>query len=316
MLLLGGCASTIVAASNDETGRRPFTNAPLAVPPGPAGGVPSGRYGVGPLDVLTLRIPSLEKAREVSTFDVEVDAGGSIDVPFVGSVSVTGKPVNEIRAVVMERLGVYLVKPQVTITVKEYRSHPLSVFGAVEKSGTFYLQKDSVTLTEALSMAGGLSQLAGTRAFVVRPSERGATTAVGTEIDLVALLSRADAARDIVLPAHSSVNVLPAVDFYVTGYVPHPGNFPFRRPLTVTQAVSLAGGVDERVGSPSSVVLKRPTAKGIETVDVDLESIASGGEPDLAVLPGDTVQVNRSFLKAVIDVLDKLGSHMGASYAF
>jgi polysaccharide export outer membrane protein len=200
--------------------------------------------------------------------------------------------------------------------VKDFRSRPISVIGAVEKGGTFYLQKDSVTLTEAISLAGGLSQLAGTHVFVVRPAEGDASSATGVEIDLVALLVNSDEALDISIPAHSSVHVRPAEDFYVTGYVPHPGSFPFRRPLTITQAVSLAGGVDERVGSPSTVVLKRPTAKGIQTVDVDLESVASGEQPDLPVLAGDTVQVNRSFLKALADVLEKVASHVGANYGF
>ena len=67
----------------------------------------------------------------------------------------------KIRALAIEPLGTnYLVTPQMTVTMKEYRSRPISVLGNVQRGGVFLLQKNFVTLTAALSLAGGLSERA------------------------------------------------------------------------------------------------------------------------------------------------------------
>jgi polysaccharide export outer membrane protein len=234
-------------------------------------------------------------------------------MPLAGTLHVAGKTVAEIRALATQRLGDnYLVNPQISVTMKDYLSRPIAVLGAVEKGGVFYIRKNFVTVTEALSLAGGLNEKAGTTAVVIEPQLQGPPKR--TEISIVDLVLKADPSNNIPIGPHATITVLPAEDFYIVGYVPRPGNFPFHRPLTVTQAVGLAGGVDER-GSLEVVEIKRPTAQGMEKIPVDLVAIAAGDKPDVPILPHDTIQVGRTWTKAFLDFIDKIASHFGFGYS-
>lgn len=308
LVLMAGCASTPAPE------KRPValpSNRQLVLPPlRPRSRAETMRYALGPRDVLTVRIFGLEKARETATFDVEVDPTGTVDVPFAGSIPASGKSIDEVRRLIVEKLGAgYIVDPQATVTVKEYRSRPITVAGAVEKGGIFYLQTTSVTLLEALSMAGGLSPRAGTSAIVLTPKSDGTTARA--DCDLVALLLRGDERQNVWLEPNASVTVVTADDLYVVGYVARPGNFAYHQPLTVTQAVGLAGGVDLRSGSPSAVTITRATDRGIATIEVDLDAIAEGEGEDIAVYPGDTIGVGRTFAKACLSLLEFLLGKVG-----
>jgi polysaccharide export outer membrane protein len=61
---------------------------------------------------------------------------------------------------IQKRLGAkYLKNPQVNIFIKEYNSKKVSVFGQVQKPGTFKYE-DRMTVIQAVSMAGGFTNLA------------------------------------------------------------------------------------------------------------------------------------------------------------
>ena len=77
------------------------------------------------------------------------------------------------------------------------------------------------------------------------------------------------------------VDLLPF--FYVYGYVGHTGEFPLLRPLTVQQAISIAGGLSP-LGSDSRMWTKRKSADG-QTMEVPAAL-------DDEVQPSDTIIVN------------------------
>ncbi|MFC1707921.1 polysaccharide biosynthesis/export family protein, partial [Planctomycetota bacterium] len=108
------------------------------------------------------------RSQEVSSLELEVGTGGYLAMPFAGFVKAAGATAEEIRGRIVEALGEkYLVDPQVMVSVKQYRSKQIVVTGEVARPGTFYLRKNHVGVVEALSMAGGLSPEAGTKAFVI-----------------------------------------------------------------------------------------------------------------------------------------------------
>ncbi|HMS19000.1 polysaccharide biosynthesis/export family protein, partial [uncultured Sphingorhabdus sp.] len=61
----------------------------------------------------------------------------------------------------------YLKNPQVSVMVTEQKSQPISVIGAVEKAGSYYVSR-KMHLLEILAMAGGPNKEAGTRMLVAR----------------------------------------------------------------------------------------------------------------------------------------------------
>jgi polysaccharide biosynthesis/export protein VpsN len=75
------------------------------------------------------------------------------------------------------------------------------------------------------------------------------------------------------------------------GQVAKPGSFPLLPGMSLIQAISQAGGLTA-VASGSHVNLTRKTAKGQQTVEVDVEAITEGKAPDIPLQAGDQIYVH------------------------
>ena len=121
-------------------------------------------YRIGPEDVLRVTVfeaPALNRSLRVS-------ARGEISMPLLGTVKAAGLTPRELELVLQELFRrTYMKDPHVGIFVSEMRSHPVSVFGAVERPGVFQLRRTR-TLLEVLSMAGGLADDARDTVIVMR----------------------------------------------------------------------------------------------------------------------------------------------------
>lgn len=85
-----------------------------------------------------------------------VDEEGMIDFPVLGKIEIAGKNREEIAAFIKEELlAKNLVKdPVVTV---EYMNLCISVLGEVASPGRYSIDRDKVTLLDAISMAGDLT---------------------------------------------------------------------------------------------------------------------------------------------------------------
>lgn len=79
---------------------------------------------------------------------------------------------------------------------------------------------------------------------------------------------------------------------YVLGEVARPGEYQLGRPITVVQAISLAGGFTPFAGSGEVRILRR-TAAGEESIPFDYAAVADGADiaADIELKAGDTVIV-------------------------
>lgn len=101
------------------------------------------------------KISSLSSAnQQVSLYSVSQE--GTIDFPVLGTINVAGKTRQEIAAEIKGMLvGAELVKdPVVTV---EFDNLVYSVIGEVSKPGQFSVDRDRVTLLDAISRAGDLT---------------------------------------------------------------------------------------------------------------------------------------------------------------
>ena len=96
------------------------------------------------------------------TTEFRLGRDGNTTFPLLGVVNLAGKTVEEAAAMIRDSLGRdYLVNPQVTLTVVEYAKRRFTVLGQVQKPGSYELPgEESVTLLQAIAMAGGFSRLA------------------------------------------------------------------------------------------------------------------------------------------------------------
>jgi polysaccharide biosynthesis/export protein len=85
--------------------------------------------------------------------DVPVDGGGTIILPFIGSIVVKDLTIAECQKVILERLadGI-LIKPSVSVRISE--SRPLYILGDVRLPGAYPFRYGS-TVQSAVALAGG-----------------------------------------------------------------------------------------------------------------------------------------------------------------
>ncbi|MGB2627112.1 MAG: polysaccharide biosynthesis/export family protein, partial [Candidatus Acidiferrum sp.] len=123
-----------------------------------------GDYQIGPEDLLEISVleaPDLNRT-------VRVSDDGSISLALLGSLQAAGMSTRELQSELQDRLRrTYMKDPQVSVFVQEMRSHPVSVFGAVEKPGVYQIRY-AKPLIEILSMAQGLANDAGDTVIVMR----------------------------------------------------------------------------------------------------------------------------------------------------
>ncbi len=80
---------------------------------------------------------------------------GALNYPFLGEVRVSGRTMAELEKRIADGLrGDYLIKPEVTVSIKQYR--PFFLNGEVNRPGGYPYQP-GLTLEKALALAGGLS---------------------------------------------------------------------------------------------------------------------------------------------------------------
>jgi protein involved in polysaccharide export with SLBB domain len=96
------------------------------------------------------------------TTEMRLGKDGTTTFPLLGVVNLAGKTVEEAAASMRDALGKdYLVNPQITLTVIEYAKRRFTVLGQVQKPGSYELPgEESVTLLQAIAMAGGFTRLA------------------------------------------------------------------------------------------------------------------------------------------------------------
>ena len=85
-----------------------------------------------------------------------VDNNGKIDFPILGKIDVAGKTRIEVGEDIKSRLleGKHLREAVVTV---EYANLSVSVMGEVQRPGRYAIERDKLTLLEALGMAGDLT---------------------------------------------------------------------------------------------------------------------------------------------------------------
>lgn len=85
-----------------------------------------------------------------------VDSGGNIDFPVLGSIHVAGLSREQLASVIKERLVKENLVNDAVVTV-DFLNLKISVLGEVKNPGKYSIDRDQITLLEAISMAGDLT---------------------------------------------------------------------------------------------------------------------------------------------------------------
>lgn len=137
----------------------------------PHSAIADANYVIGPEDVLDI---SVWKEPEL-TRTVPVRPDGKISLPLLNDVQAAGQTPTQLAAHVMESLKRYVADPQVTVIVTATNSQRIYLLGEVTHAGAYPLLP-RMTVLQALSSAGGLTQYARTqKIYVLREGDGGQT---------------------------------------------------------------------------------------------------------------------------------------------
>src|SRR5271157_4189297 len=302
---------------------------------------PHADYQIGPEDLLEISVleaPDLNRT-------VRVSDDGTVSLALLGSIQTAGLTTRELQSDLQERLRrTYMKDPQVSVFVQEMRSHPVSVFGAVEKPGVYQIRY-AKPLIEILSMAQGLANDAGDTVIVMR--HQGATPAPalaslsgsgstlttdhpagiaipspdptgmaisetsGTEsiaINLKDLLDSGNPRSNVLVYPGDLVKVARAGIVYVVGQVHKPGGFVLKtnENISVLQAIALAEGMTPNSkGKEARIILAGGTNGPPKEVPINLDKIMAGKAPDPLLKPNDVLFVPNSAGKEALHVIEQ-----------
>jgi polysaccharide biosynthesis/export protein len=282
-------------------------------------------YQVGPEDQLAIVIFGQDNLSR----DLRVSGQGEISMPLVGVVKVAGMTPQEVQKRLEELYSAhFLVNPQITVTVKEIRHQRVAVTGAVAKPGSYEIIGPR-TLLEVLSLAGGFSNIgtpagggaqAGDVVNVIRhqnasdlsknlKSKGSQPVSPKTEtmvIDLRRLVSGQSPELNITVHGGDIINVPFAGSAYVLGGVKKAGSIAVKENLTVSQAVSLAGGIDPILGTNTITVMRFDDQGRPITIKTNLSSIVARNDEDIPVKGSDVIVVSESIVKKGLFLIKQL----------
>lgn len=255
-------------------------------------------------------------------------SGGRLNIPIVGDINVDGLSLQQATIQIEKSLESYVQRPVVTLSLLEARPIQIAVSGEVHRPGAYRIASEDnsaniPTLTQAIELAGGITQLADIRQVEVqrrlpRASDIFSKSQSQTvSVNLWDLLKEGTLSEDlqlqdgdqIIIPTASNLNLdevaeLATASFSpdeisvnVVGEVGSPGTVRVPPNTPLNQAILAAGGFNNRAkkGTVSLVRLNINGTASQRDIDVDFsQGINEDTNPSLR--PNDTVIVRRSGL--------------------
>ncbi len=116
-----------------------------------------------------------------------VDGGGSVNLPLLGPVRISGLTITEAQELVAKRYVTeeIFIRPEVVVAVVEYSPKEIMVLGQVGHQGkqVFPPEVSTMSIVEAITSAGGLTRIAkGDAVRVTRKQEGGAEQSFSVDV--------------------------------------------------------------------------------------------------------------------------------------
>ena len=181
------------------------------------------------------------------------------------------------------------------VVIKDFANKPVTVVGAVQHPGPLTIS-GRWSLLQAISAAGGLTEAAGRKIYVLRRADNGLADTL--EISTDDLFRTASQTWNVPIYPSDVVNV-PArstVKIFCIGEVKTPGAVEFSTDdrITLLSVLSKAGGLTDRASKTIRIKRRDASGKDVETV-VDYKRVLSGKDPDPVLRGDDVVVIKESF---------------------
>jgi len=204
-----------------------------------------------------------------------VDDDGNLYYPYVGDIHVAGKTVSEVRTLLTSELSKYFRKVKLDVRVLSFQSHRAAVVGEVKTPGVQAMTETPLTVSEALSRAGGVTEYADmSNVALARDGKL-------YKIDVLALYEKGGTTQNLLLKDGDVLNVPNSKDnkVLVMGEVGRQQALQMNKDrMTLAQALAEAYGVDFNSSRPEDIYVIRPGDMTPEIFQLNAES------PDALIL--------------------------------
>ena len=262
------------------------------------------KYRIGFQDTIEVQVyrhPELSQTINVST-------DGTILMPRVDRpIIAVCKTERELSETIAGYLKVYLKNPFVTVRAVEQRSQPFAVVGAVEKPGSFYLNR-KIRLLELLAFAGGPDvENAGSKVQIARVgnitgcADEENKTDESDEVEFLGYnLNNVLKGKDNPwMQPGDIVSVLIAEEAFVVGNVVKQTKIVLREEKTLTQALAEAGGVNSTAKTEKVIIQRQEPGSNVKNELVfNLKDIRDQKIPDPKLQANDIIQVDTDKVKS------------------
>lgn len=307
-LLIASCASPRFHSTDEELER--FLAAGPVTPQFDAEALiasldPRLHYEIGPGDLLSIEIPTAAISETPATPSFEgstvlrrrVKQNGTVTLPVVGEVEVLDTTYDAAEEAIAGAFHPAFLRrrPAVVVQLVEGQTYPVTVVGTVAQPGRHRLQRNELTLTDALAAAGGIS--AGTGEFAIgargvriyKPGQE-----VGKEVVLPVRHLNVPM-EEVFLEGGERIEVVryEPQRFAVLGLVQQPGvfEFPVETDLNLMEAIAQASGLDPISSPPYATVFRQE--QGSDEVLASTFDLRKPLESALIQIhPGDIVHVD------------------------
>ena len=241
--------------------------------------VPEGyRLGVGD----TLQVLLIGK--EQGEFPLLIDRDGSVSLPKLGRVVLSGLTFPEAKALIERRVSEQLIGSEAILSMGSLRSINVFIAGEVRRPGNYSVSALS-TLSQAVYVAGGISDMGTFRSVQLR--RQGETI---KSFDIYDLLLFGDNSGDARLQNGDVVFVpLAGTLASVVGAATRPAIYELVAGDTLEDLLDMAGGTLATANSRQALIKRYKASSSLPSIEnVDLTSAES---LRLQVIDGDTLTV-------------------------
>jgi len=291
---------------------RPVHN-PRTLDLSPFAGPPIDMKAIDCGDELSVSVVAGLSEEDKVAFPVRVGDDGVGVLPEIGPVPLAG-----LHPMVAEQQIIQVAKqrdvyrqPTVNVAIEKRRTNRVRVIGAVNRALVVGgirqeilhdLPWRSSYLKAAIDAGGGLSEDAGTRVSIWRPSAPAGESQV-VELDLLDPNDRSRGSPYLTDGSVVNVEQRPPRAVQVEGEVVKRGPVEYSvvHGLRLSEAVGMAGGTSNKLAD--AVVVTRGSPDGLQRGDIKL-NLDNDADKNFELMPGDIVRVKQTPATWVLDVFE------------
>ncbi len=283
--------STIkVSLDNNKYGYDYFSSIPTSVTA--VGDLPlPSDYKISLNDQFTVILSGSKEA----IFDLNVNLDGTILFPELGSISVVGETLKEIKTKFKNLIEQSYIGVQIDLSLKNLSAKKITIVGAVNTPGT-YLVNPFSTISSALAYSGGVSEV-GTLRNIRLTRVNGDTY----NFDLYKLLINGDRSDDITIESGDVIFIGPADQFItLSGQVRRPATYEINKGETLEDLVTFGLGFT-RLANKSNISLR--------VLDIESSSVKNINVSDFSSSLIDVMNVDvKAYVNKNIASINVVGS--------